>query len=412
MQKIIMVFSVFLMMLVGVVGYPFLARSYSVEQFLFITILLFLNGFFGVFDLVRPVMVRHLANSEDRVDVSAYLVLSIKIAGFVSVFALLVFLFALPVHIDFVGAVYVSLSVFFFLVYSVPWAVFEIKGFVGTAYLIRALGFSSFVLGLMIFGFFEVKVAPALVFFISHVFVGVSFFYLGRFFLSLGRGQGRGVAFHDLLMTAPQNFSKVVIDFSDRILVSMQGGPVFAAAYNAIYDVSAKTNIFSQLFVAYSYPKLCRGEELKYFVSVGLVISVLGALLAIGMIPAGGYLMPLYLGQQYAEFSRFVPVMFLLASLYSLAFFSQSALRSQGMFEVLAAHFFVCALSGVGLMLILYVFYGFYGVVLSLFVLKAPGAVGYLYLRSKTNFGLVFDCLLIFYVFLFFVFFIFFEGVI
>ncbi|MFZ3183197.1 MAG: hypothetical protein WA173_03515, partial [Pseudomonas sp.] len=212
------------------------------------------------------------------------------------------------------------------------------------------------------------------------------------------------VAFRDLLMTAPQGLSKVIIDFSDRVLISTQVGPVFAAAYNSVYDVSAKTNIFSQLFVAYSYPRLCRGEGLKAFVNIGLAISILGALLAIGMIPIGEGLIKFYLGQQYAEFAALVPVMFLLASLYSLAFFSQGALRAQGMFEVLAFHFFACALCGVGLMLGLYFFYGFYGVVFSLFVLKAPGVLGYFHLRYKTNFGVGFDCLLCAYIFLFSVF--------
>ena len=404
MQKLMLILSVALTALVGLAGYPVLARSYSTDEFALITVLLFLNGFFGVFDIVKPAMIRQLALREGRLGVRAYFLLSSKIAFFVAAIVLSIFNFAFSHYVDFEGAFYIALSFFIFMLYSVLWAAFEVKRKVGFASLIRAVGFTFFMFGLVVGGFFDIEISPVFVFLVSHVLIGVAFIYFGRFFVVFASDDDEKIVFRDFLLTAPQNLSKVIIDFSDRALISIQGSPLLAAAYNAIYDVSAKSNVFSQSFVAYNYPRLCRGESLCSFVNVGLFVSIFLGVVAIGLLPFSEQLLVLYLGRQYAEFSMLVPLMFMLSSVYSMAFFSQGALRSTGKFDVLAFHFLICAFCGAALMLVLFLLYGFYGVAVSLFVLKAPGILGYVYLRFRHKFGLLFDILFLSYFLLFIIF--------
>lgn len=400
MQKYIMVFSLALMLFFGVFGYPVLARQYDESEFAFITVLLFLNGFFGAFDFVRPVMVRHLAVCQGRINIYSYLIFSVKFSSILLFSFFGLFVVFLSSYLSYLDAIYISFSVFLFLLYSVYWAAFEIKGFVGWASLLRSFGFCFFVLSLIIFRYLNIFVSSAFLFMFSHVLVGVLFFIFSRNLVVLSKPKAGGVAAQHLLMTVPQNISRLIIDFSDRLFISFQGGGAFVAAYNAIYDVAAKSNIFSQFFVSYKYSELCRGNGLQGFVNFGLVISIISALLAILLIPVSEIIVRLYLGAQYLEFYRFVPVMFFLSSLYSLAFFSQGALRSRGLFDVLALHFSVCALIGVVSMAIFYYCFGLHGLLLSLFFLKSPGLLGYFYLGLKFDLGVFFRFCLCFYFFL------------
>ncbi len=403
MQKYYLVFSFFVTALVGAASYPLLARTYSTDEFATITILFFLNGFFSFFDFLRPAIVKelHKFSSADRVNINNFVFLSARYAFFSSTIVFFVFCFILDKRFTFHEAVVVSASSFLFLIYSVWWAVFEFRQKVGLAALIRMVGFLFFTVGVLINHFLNINIAPAFYFVLSHILVFLCFIFIGSRMVSLSASNtsASNDFAKDVLFTLPQNIAKLIIDFSDRTIISVQGSPVLVSLYNSLYDVSAKSNILSQLYTMYNWPRLCRGEvKIQHYLSFGLFISIILASISFLLIPFNEVVVSLYLGSNFSNESSFLSVFFMVASLYSLAFFSQGALRSVDCFNVLALHFSLCAIAGLILMLILYFLYGVSGVLLSLLVLKSPGLIGMLYLRNKLGLGVRFDLLLTLYV--------------
>ena len=177
------------------------------------------------------------------------------------------------------------------------------------------------------------------------------------------------------------------------------------AAYAAMYDVAAKTNVVPQYINSYFYPKLCLlqgnddngyGVAVQRLLRVALLNFIGLTLAALVTSISADALFGLYFGGRYAKFGYILPLLLFVAATYSFAFYGQTLLRADGRFDALAKVFNITAFSGILLGAILYYLWGINGAMLAIILLKSPGVGIMLYLYRNNYPRRIFLCIYVF----------------
>lgn len=386
-EKHLLVGSVALSSLVGLAILPVLTRVYSHEAFASVTLVLLANGLFGICDVLRPSIVSLWACEPSGPVSKVFLPVAALFGALYSVLVfLLVSVFAED-YFNIVESLLIALATFSFIFYSTFWGVLDLNGRVGTGAFVRASGNSLVYLGLALAPFMASQPSPAAVLFSVQLIMLVTFTWLSRRFLASGivdtvlwrrRLLVRG------LRTAQQNAAKIVIDSADRLLLARLAPASIVAVYNASYELAAKLNLPSQLVSAFLYPKLCKRDvsELE-FLRYGLWLSLGLIGLSYPLIAVGDLILGAYLGEAFAAGGPLLSGLVAVSGIYSLAFFSQAALRARDKYSVLGRHFAITAIIGLALAVPLYKLWGVVGLVVAAAILKAPGVLGYLFLARS-----------------------------
>lgn len=402
MQKKLMLFSLLVVLLVGVFCTPFLARSLSVSDFKIVGILLVFNAFYGVFDILKPVYIKRFSVyfNENKKIPFYYFKLNFLLA---ILFSLIVFVVCFLFYCNIFGVLGVSLislsSFFSFLsIYFI--SVIESNNRVGTSFFVRSIFIVILYLLFFLANFFGGGVFY-LYFYLS------AFLFLFLFYCTLSiRDIDFGISHKsdkldtkEVLHTLELNVFKVIIDFSDRLILVGFFNAKLYAAYLALYDLFSKSNIVAQYFSNYSYPKLLANNTLDTkhkFIKISLVIFILMVFVSLFVSFFSKQLILLYLGSQYISFFYIIPLLSLMAVFFCLAFFTQVLLRIEGEFKLLAYFYRVSAILGLTSLIALLFFEKFNYIFLSILIMKSPGLFPFFKILKNTLSSLKFNILIFF----------------
>lgn len=388
-EKRLLVGSVVLASAVGLAILPVLTRVYSKEVFASVTLVLLANGLFGICDVLRPSIVSLWAKEPSRPASAMFMPVAAIFGLFYSVMVFsLVSVFA-KAFFDTFDSILIALAAFTYIVYSTFWGILDLNGRVGTGAFIRASGNALVYLGLALAPFLASQPSPAAVLMAVQVVMALIFIWFSRQFLASG-ADGAYIWRKKLLVrglrTAQQNGAKIVIDSADRLLLARLAPAPVVAAYNASYELAAKLNLPSQLGAAFLYPKLCRQEIPKWlFLRYGLWLSLCLVAVSYPLIAVGDLILGAYLGESFATSGYILSGLVAVSGIYSLAFFSQAALRADDRYSMLGRHFAITAIIGLLLAVPLYKQVGTMGLVIAAGILKSPGVLGYLYLARSNS---------------------------
>ncbi len=369
-QKKLMLTSVLFNSLSAVVFMPVITRSYGASDLSVITTIIFIGVMFGMIDSVRPVYV-HGFSSEN--------IISIKDALFFPSFfnlilSLVLFLFVYILNVfSNKDCFLIFISSLLYLT-SMPFLGFlDSKGMIGFSSMVRAVSVFLIYFQYSIFNFVNIVAMPLvvsnLIFLVISIFAcfpflkntksNFNYFFVGRIIKTLG-----------------QNFFKLIIDFTDRLFVAKFVGGDFVGVYNAIYELSSKSNFISSVYSNYNYPQLCHKKiRENRFLLIGNFISFFLLNLSVLFWLFGDSFMSFYLGEGFSDSGRDVAIMLSISSIYSLSFFYQAIFRANDRFGDLTKVFSISAILGLISIFPLYIIIGIKGVYLSLFILKSPGAI-------------------------------------
>lgn len=405
MQKKLMLFSLLIVSLIGIFCTPFLARLLSVNDFKIIGILLVFNAFYGVFDILKPVYVKRFSiyfNQNEKIPFYYF-----KLNFFLSIlFSIIVFLICLFFYYDilgFLGASLISFSSFFSFLSIYFISVLESNNRVGTSFFIRSL----FILILYLL-FFIADILGGGVFYFYFYLSVFLFLFLTYFSLSLCDIDFRifnktdKLDTKEVVHTLELNTFKIIIDFSDRLILGGVFNAKLYAAYLALYDLFSKSNIVSQYFSNYSYPKLLANKTMDArhkFINFSLIIFTSMVVLSLIVSMFSKQFVLLYLGSRYIDFFYIVPLLALMAVFFCLAFFSQVLLRVDGEFKLLAYFYRVSAIVGLISLVVLLFIKKFDYIFLSILIMKSPGLFPFFKIVKRSISILNFNFLIFFMIF-------------
>ncbi|QIL85374.1 hypothetical protein G7083_05415 [Vibrio sp. HDW18] len=380
-QKKLMLISVILNSLCAVIFMPIITRSYGADDLSIITTVIFIGVMFGMIDSVRPVYVHGF---------SSLSFISVKDVFFYPLFfnlilslALFFFVYTLNIFSN-TDCFFIFISAFLYLT-SMPFLGFlDSKGMVGFSSLLRAVSVFIIYFQYSVVNYFNFVSIPLVV--SNVVFLFFSIFACFRF-LKNGKSDFNYSVFKRIIKTFGQNVFKLIIDFTDRLFVAKFVGGDFVGVYNAIYELSSKSNFISSVYSSYNYPQLClkKIREVR-FVSTGNCISLFLLILSVLCWFFGDIFMSFYLGEGFSNTGSDVAIMLSISAIYSLSFFYQSIFRANDRFGELTKLFSFSAILGLTLIFPLYTGLGIKGIYISLFILKSPGAIcSFFYSASNGN---------------------------
>ncbi|MDC4452051.1 hypothetical protein NQ646_16730 [Acinetobacter baumannii] len=404
MQKRLMLFSLLIVSLVGVFCTPFLARFLSVNDFKIIGILLVFNAFYGVFDILKPVYIKRFSVyfNENKKIPFYYFKLNFLLAVLFSLIVFLVCFFFYYGILGFLGAFLISSSSFFSFLSIYFVSVVESNNRVGTSFFVRSL----FIIVLYLL-FFMADILGGGVFYFYFYLLAFLFLFLTYCSLSLRDvdfkilNQTDELDTKEVVHTLELNAFKVIIDFSDRLILVGFFNAKLYAAYLALYDLLSKSNIVAQYFANYSYPKLLANNtpDTKYkFIKISLVIFILMVIFSLFVSFFSKQIILLYLGSQYINFFYIIPLLSLMAVFFCLAFFTQVLLRIEGDFKLLAYFYRVSATLGLISLIALLFFEKFNYIFLSILIMKSPGLFPFFKILKNTLSFVKFNILIFFIV--------------
>tara|TARA_R110001592_G_scaffold63566_2_gene194750 strand:+ start:2530 stop:3795 length:1266 start_codon:yes stop_codon:yes gene_type:complete len=405
-QKVLLLVSVVLGALVGLGSVPIMTRGFSDGELALASLILLFNGMFGVFDFFRPVYVSTFAGSAIRISVGDIVRSSCVIVLLTSVFFIPPYFYVFSDYISAFSYVIIFCSFVLFVFSTGLWGALDANRQVGLSSFLRVIGTS------LVYAMFAVMALTGgwsleiftLVLFGSQLIVMIAtiLFSLSLLERTLKVNVGRRF-YKQGFLTFFQNASKIIIDFSDRLFIAKFFSGAFVGIYNVFYDVSSRSNTPSQLVSSYYYPRLCGDPgSIPSFMKLGLMMSTLILIVALAFFLAGGKLVSLYFGSDMYEYSDLFTSMLTLWSLFSLAFFAQSVMRSSEQYGVLLSMFGVSSILGLVLMYPLYQWLGLSGILIAVLVMKLPGVIGYWCLRAHLGLHVFSFLLLVFFqVFLF-----------
>ncbi len=380
-QKKLMLISVILNSLCAVIFMPIITRSYGADDLSIITTVIFIGVMFGMIDSVRPVYVHGF---------SSLSFISVKDVFFYPLFfnlilslALFFFVYTLSIFSN-TDCFFIFISALLYLT-SMPFLGFlDSKGMVGFSSLLRAVSVFIIYFQYSVVNYFNFVSIPLVV--SNVVFLFFSIFACFRF-LKNGKSDFNYSVFKRIIKTFGQNVFKLIIDFTDRLFVAKFVGGDFVGVYNAIYELSSKSNFISSVYSSYNYPQLClkKIREVR-FVSTGNCISLFLLILSVLCWFFGDIFMSFYLGEGFSNTGSDVAIMLSISAIYSLSFFYQSIFRANDRFGELTKLFSFSAILGLTLIFPLYTGLGIKGIYISLFILKSPGAIcSFFYSASDGN---------------------------
>lgn len=379
MQKKLMFFSLLIVSLIGIFCTPFLARLLSVNDFKIIGILLVFNAFYGVFDILKPVYIKRFSIyfNENKKIPFYYFKLNFCLAVLFSLIVFFVCFFFYYNILGFLGAFLISFSSFFSFLSIYFISVIESNNRVGTSFFVRSL-----FIGVLYLLFFVADILGGGVFYFYFYLSAFLFLFLTYFSLSLRDvdfgilNQTDKLDTKEVVHTLELNAFKVIIDFSDRLILAGFFNAKLYAAYLALYDLFSKSNIVAQYFSNYSYPKLLANKTIgarHKFINFSLIIFTSMVVLSLIASIFSKQLVILYLGSKYIDFFYIVPLLSLTAVFFCLAFFTQVLLRVDGEFKLLAYFYRVSAILGLMSLIVLLFFQKFDYIFLSILIMKSPG---------------------------------------
>lgn len=408
MQKYLIIISLLIITFIGVFFTPFISRELDINEFKLIGILLMLNAFYGVFDILKPVFIKDFSKyvkSSLKVPVYHFYI-NLRLALiFTSLVFIILYIFYRSVF-SWVGLFLVTFASFFSFLSVFFISTIESNNKVGISVAVRSfyilLLYISFLFSHLLGGgdfYFYFYFLIFLFMFISYVMISIKY-------IDFNIRKSRPLENKkDIFTTLELNIFKALIDFGDRfVLVGIISG-VFYAAYLAIYDLLSKSNILAQYLSNFYYPKILNDMSVKDdFITKSIYITILMVSLSLIASVYSEQLIGIYLGHKYVEFHYLVPLLSLVAVLYSLAFYSQVILRVDGSFKKLTFYYRVSSIIGLSMLILFSYLSKVEYILLSVLVMKSPGLVPYLstlkqYL-SKTQICLLFISLLFYFNFL------------
>jgi len=378
-QRSVFALSIAIVVLSGLFLMPFISRGFSSDGLTRVSILLLLNSFFGTFDVLRPAYVMHYANRPEALNWRALTVPPLVFSAFMCPLALLLALLFYSDVFSTLELVTIATSLALFLVYSAFWSVLDIVDLVGTGYLIRAIG------TMVLYTLFSVAAVTGgersvvIIFAACHVIIAAAYLIKARPFVRSGVGVPTVSLYEAAVSIFQQNIAKMFIDYADRFVISQSLTASYVASYILSFEIVSKSNLPAQLLSNYAYPALCRKElEVSRFLDTGMVIAILltfvGAIISVFGEPAVRF----YFGRDDPALHPIFSILTSVFALYSLAFFSQAALRSVHQLRLLVLTFVAPAVMGGVLMSWLYFKSGFAGLVICVFIMRSPGIIGIL----------------------------------
>ncbi|NYT60518.1 hypothetical protein H0A65_16480 [Alcaligenaceae bacterium] len=385
-QKYLLLGSVVLSAIIGLGALPIITRGFDVFELALVSLILLFNGMFGVFDFFRPVYISTFSLLDRKIGIWDIVLSSFVVIMFTWPIFIPIYIYVFSDYISIASYTAVFGAYVCFVGSTGFWAVLDVNGKVGLTALLRSVG-TSFVY-LTFVGFIAIQNTATESF--SIALLGSQFFilFVSAIYafpcLDLGwKIKLEKKFFKQGLLTLLQNNSKMIIDFADRLFVSKMFPASLVGVYNIFYDVSSKSNMPSQLSSTYYYPKICRNKDaLPSFLLKGLIISFSILLCSLLFLFFGKELLNFYFGNKVLEYSGLFASMLVIWSVFSLAFFSQSALRSMGEYGWLLGSFSIAAVAGIILLYPLYILFGLSGVFISVVVMKSPGLYGYWKLKN------------------------------
>jgi O-antigen/teichoic acid export membrane protein len=371
--------SIVIVVLSGLLLLPFMSRGYSDTALVKVSILLLMNSFFGTFEVLRPVFVLHFASRPQDLNWRALAVPPLLVSAIMCPLALILALTAYSDVFSSIEAMIIAGTLAIFLVYSALWSVLDIVGLVGTGYLVRSSGtmllYVLFALGALTSNDHYV----VYMFAACHLTIMIVYTLMAKRYVTARSGAIVKDLYRSAVSVFSQNIAKMFIDFSDRLLISQSMTASYVVSYILSFELVSKSNLPAQLLSNYCYPSLCRREmAISRFVDIGVVMAL--CLTAVGAVVSlyGEPALKFYFGRDDATLHPIFSILVSVFALYTLAFFSQAALRSVNELRLLAMTFVGPAVLGGLLMIPLYFQGGFTGLLVCVFVMRCPGIIGIL----------------------------------
>lgn len=387
MQKLLFVSSLVITGVIGLITIPVISRNLPSEKMAAISILFLLNAFFGVFDVLKPVFTRAFVqhrSSSTSIPVWHGCILSGYLGLGFSVIMYFVGVFFFDRFFDRISIMFLALGAIFFFFSIVFWSVLESTDRVGLSQFIKALSIAALYIFYCILSFFDIQLIDYAIIFASvQCFILAVYYFLSRGSINWSRKKESLWHFSEVTSTIQLNISKLIIDFSDRLIFAKLIPINIFAAYAISYDLAAKLNIFPQYLNAYMYPKLCASHvskiEGKFFKDIKKHLLIAGvnfiilAFIALLLSMVTDELLAIYAGENYRQYGYILSYLIMVSAVYSFSFYGQILLRAMGNFSGLAKAFSVTAFISLGFALISYSVWGIDGFICAVVFFKSPG---------------------------------------
>lgn len=385
MQKFLLLAALLISTLAGLVAVPVMSRHLPAEAMAAVSMLLLLVVLLGVFDVLRPNLTRaFVSHGNAPLPIRGYLRLSVRVALGMSAAMLGL---GMPFFLRFFSPVELTmlwLGAFCFLFSVMFWAVLDGRGRVGAAQLARSLQMAGLYSGFALLAVTGGTLSGfCLVFLVAQVLLVAVLFLLARRELVWQEVSPR-IAQGEVWHTMQVNFSRLFIDFIDRLVLARVADAMFISAYALTYDAASKVNIVPQYVTSFLYPRLCEyrlRDSRAAFLAITRRVLLLAlanftliVLLACAISPFADRLVMLYLGGAYAARGHLLVLMLAVTAMFSTAFYGQAWLRAEGRFRELAMTYRVAMLTGLLLGGLGWYLWREQGLVLAVLALKSPGA--------------------------------------
>jgi len=371
-QKLQLALAPVLSATAAAVSYPLIARSYDAESLAEVGLVLMLHALFGVLDLLKPVLIREIVRDERFATLGNLFVPSV-LSG-VAFSGIVYAVIAAHLQHVFSGrdALMLTMSAALFILYTPLWATLDAHGRVGTGFLVRSASTAVLYLMLALVPGLRQATSPAVLLVIVNASTFVAYMVLAQPHLHTGATRLGRRFVRSAMNVLAQNAAKAVVDFLDRLYVSVTFPAALIGAYSVTYDVAAKVNLPAQLVAAYMYPELCRGRaEVSRFALVGAAISGLVSAGAVAVYLFGEPLFAAYFGQGFHGRLWLLVCLLVVSSTYTQSFFGQVVLRANGRDVGLSVAFIASAVAGALLVVMLAPRIGLAGVLFGAITMKS-----------------------------------------
>lgn len=384
MQRIFLVSSGVLSGVVGLATIPIIARHLDPEQMAAVSLILLISTLLGLADVLRPVFVRGFVLSRrtaQLINIRPALSLSSRVGVLLSAALFFGGVALLGRYFDARNMLFLAIGAFFFFVSITFWSVLDSIHRVGTAQLMRAAAIAA-----LYIAYCGISVAGLSLIYYSLAFAAVQLLLLlaygfaVRHTVSLTGSADDLWTLSDVRDTLQTNASKLINDFTDRLVFARFFPADLFAGYAITYELAARINVVPQYISTYLYPRLCAAaaaaeldqQAPRYFALAA--INFIGlATLAVVIAPFASTILGMYAGAAYQDQGYLLTYLILVSAVYSLAFYGQAFIRATGDFRGLANAFSLASILGIVLGAIMWALWGLHVLVLAVVFLKVPG---------------------------------------